>query len=44
MPIVIVAMPKTALRVALWPMVKKWCTQTVKERMAIAIVAKTSER
>ncbi len=36
---IIVAMPKAALTLALEPMVKKWCSQTVKERMAIAAVA-----
>ena len=40
---VMVAMPNTALMLAFCPMVKKWCTQTVKESTAIAMVASTSE-
>ena len=43
MPISIVAMPKAALMSALCPIVKKWCSQTTKDRTAIAIVAITSE-
>ena len=43
MPIAMVAMPNTALTLALCPMVKKWCSQTVKESMAMDIVAITSE-
>ena len=42
-PISIVAMPNVALMPALWPMVKKWCTHTVNDRTAIAIVASTSD-
>ena len=38
------AMPKMALMFAPAPMVKKWCSQTMKERMQIASVAKTIER
>ncbi len=38
-----VAMPNAALTFALCPMVKKWCSQTVKESTAIAQVASTSE-
>ena len=36
---IMVAMPKKALTLALDPIVKKWCSQTVKERMAIQAVA-----
>ena len=43
MPIVIVVMPNTALTSALCPMVKKWCSQTVKDSTPIVIVAMTSE-
>ena len=39
----IVAMPNTALIKALCPIVKKWCSQTVKDSTAIHIVAITSE-
>ncbi len=42
-PISIVAMPNVALMPALCPMVKKWCTQTVNDKKAIAIVASTSD-
>ena len=41
---IIVAMPKMALTSAPAPMVKKWCSQTMKETMQIAIVAITIER
>ena len=41
---IIVMMPKTALTSAPAPMVKKWCSQTMKERMQIAMVAITIER
>ena len=41
---IIVAMPKIALTSAPAPMVKKWCSQTMKERMQIAMVAATIER
>ena len=41
---IIVAMPNTALTSAPAPMVKKWCSQTMKERMQIANVAITIER
>ena len=37
-------MPNTALTLAPAPMVKKWCSQTVKERMQIARVATTIDR
>ena len=37
--ITMVVTPKKALTLALEPMVKKWCSQTVKERIAIAAVA-----
>ena len=37
-------MPKTAVDVGAAPMVKKWCSHTVKEMMQIAIVAITIER
>src|SRR3954464_8270479 len=36
--------PKKPLTSALAPMVKKWCSQTRKERMQIAMVAATIER
>ena len=36
---IMVAMPKKALTLALAPMVKKWCSQTVNDRSAIAAVA-----
>ena len=36
---IMVAMPKKALTLALEPMVKKWCSQTVNDRIAIAAVA-----
>ena len=36
---IIVVIPKKALTLALEPMVKKWCSQTVNDRMAIAAVA-----
>ena len=41
---IMVAMPKAALTLAPAPMVKKWCSQTMKARMQIAIVAATIER
>ena len=41
---IIVAMPKNALTLAPAPMVKKWCSQTMKDRMQITIVAATIER
>ena len=37
--ITMVATPKKALTLALEPMVKKWCSHTVNDRMAIAAVA-----
>ena len=43
MPMSMVAMPKAALIFGLWPMVKKWCSQTVKDSTAITRVAQTSE-
>ena len=43
MLIVIVAMPNAALMSALCPMVKKWCSHTVNDSIAIAMVAITSE-
>ena len=36
---IIVAMPNAELTLALDPIVKKWWSQTVKERMAMAQVA-----
>ena len=36
---IMVAMPKKALTSALEPMVKKWCSQTVKDKSAITAVA-----
>jgi len=36
---IMVVMPKKALTLADDPMVKKWCSHTVKDRMAIATVA-----
>src|SRR6266850_28527 len=41
---IIEAMPKIALTSAPAPMVKKWCSHTVKESMQMAIVAMTIER
>ncbi len=41
---IIEAMPKIALTSAPAPMVKKWCSQTVKERTQMTIVATTIER
>ena len=41
---IMLAMPNTALTSAPAPMVKKWCSQTMKEMMQIASVAKTIER
>ena len=43
-PMIIDMMPKKALTSALAPMVKKWCSQTMKERTQIAKRAKTIER
>ena len=40
---IMVAIPKKALTLAPAPMVKKWCNQTMKERMVIAAVAQTKE-
>ena len=40
---IMVAMPNTALTFALDPIVKKWWSQTVKERNAMAQVAKTND-
>src|SRR4029077_9252390 len=40
----IVMTPKKPLTLALAPIVKKWCSQTKKERTQIAIVAATIER
>jgi hypothetical protein len=34
-----VVTPKKALTLALEPMVKKWCSQTVNDRIAMAAVA-----
>ena len=39
-----VATPKTAFTFAPAPIVKKWCSQTMKDRMQITIVAATIER
>ena len=39
-----VAMPNTALTLPPAPMVKKWCSQTMKARTQIAIVASTMDR
>jgi len=41
---IIEAMPKIALTSAPAPIVKKWCSQTVKERMQMTIVAATIDR
>ena len=41
---IIDTMPKNALTSAPAPMVKKWCSQTMKERTQIASVASTIER
>ncbi len=41
---IIVVMPKKPLTSAPAPMVKKWCSQTMKESTQIAIVAITIER
>ena len=41
---IMLVMPKKALTLALAPMVKKWCSQTVKDRMQIARVAATIDR
>ncbi|KAG0919444.1 hypothetical protein G6F32_016149 [Rhizopus arrhizus] len=38
---IIVVMPKKALTLAPEPMVKKWCSQTMNDRMPIASVAPT---
>ena len=38
-PMTMVATPKKALTLALEPMVKKWCSQTVNDRIAIDAVA-----
>ncbi len=38
------AMPKMALTFAPAPIVKKWCSQTMKETMQMTIVAKTIDR
>ncbi len=38
---IIVMMPKKALTLAPEPMVKKWCSQTMNDRMPIASVAPT---
>jgi hypothetical protein len=43
-PMIMLATPKTALTLALAPMVKKWCSQTSMESTQIAIVAATIER
>ncbi len=43
MPMSMVAMPKAALILGDWPMVKKWCSHTVKDNTAITKVAQTSE-
>jgi hypothetical protein len=41
---IIVAMPNTAFTSAPAPMVKKWCSQTMKARMQMASVAMTMDR
>ena len=41
---IIEAMPKIALTSAPAPIVKKWCSQTMKESIQMAIVAATIER
>src|SRR6185312_12305290 len=41
---IIEAMPKMLLTSAPAPMVKKWCSQTMKEMMQIAMVAQIIER
>ena len=41
---IMVMMPNTALTSAPAPMVKKWCSHTMKARMQIAMVAITIER
>src|SRR3546814_16788444 len=41
--ITIVVMPKKLLTLAPEPMVKKWCSQTMAENMAIQIIEKTNE-
>jgi hypothetical protein len=41
--IIVVIVPKNELTLALDPIVKKWCSQTVKESSPIAMVAQTSE-
>ncbi len=41
---IIVMTPKKPLTFAPAPMVKKWCSQTRKERMQMAMVAATIER
>jgi hypothetical protein len=38
---IIVVMPKKAFTSALEPMVKKWCSQTLNDRMPMAAVAYT---
>ena len=43
-PMIMLATPKKALTLALAPMVKKWCNQTIMERTQIAMVAATIER
>ena len=40
---IMVAMPKKALTSAPAPMVKKWCSQTMKDSTQIAMVATTIE-
>ena len=39
-----IVIPKTALTLALAPMVKKWCSHTMQERTQITMVAATIER
>ena len=41
---IMLAMPKMALTSGPAPIVKKWCSQTMKEMTQIAMVASTMER
>jgi hypothetical protein len=41
---IIVVMPKKPFTSAPAPMVKKWCSQTMKDRMQITMVAMTIDR
>ena len=40
---IVVIVPKNEFTRALDPMVKKWCSHTVKDRSPMAMVARTSE-